>query len=104
MRLMSELAYRVMCQCLGCTNEAIYKVAAEWSDSTFNELKTYALACQAHLGALYADARVRCGNYTLAEGETLTAPGIFEFPPADLASTLVRRRELEEQLDSGAAD
>ena len=75
---MAEDHYRIVCQHDGCTNQAAFKVAAEWSDSTFRELKTYALACETHLEPLYRDARRRCGNYPLSEGESLMAPGVYE--------------------------
>ena len=91
------MSYRIVCQHAGCANEARYKVAAEWSDSEFQELKTYALACPEHLEELYRDARRRGGEYVLAEGESLGAPGIYELPSEGRVSSLVRRRELEEQ-------
>ena len=91
------MSHSVVCQQAGCAAEARYKVAAEWSDSEFQELKTYALACREHLAELYRDARRRCGNYVLAEGESLGAPGIYGLPPAGSPPSLVRRRELEEQ-------
>jgi len=94
---MSAEGYVIRCQQRGCDEPIRYKVAAEWSDNAFEELKTYALACAEHLEALYRDARRRAGQYKLSEGEQLNAPGIYEFAAEGSALPMERRRDLEAQ-------
>ena len=93
-----ESGYTIVCQEAGCDAKAGFKVAAEWSDSGHQELKTYALGCEAHLEQLYKSARERCGQYQLAEGEQLAAPGIYTFPTGGPVHPLQRRRDLEERF------
>ena len=41
--------YPVLCSCPCCGQPAVYKIAARWSDGVTQELKTYALSCEACL-------------------------------------------------------
>ena len=88
--------YPVRCYAPGCGEEATYKVAARWSDGQTDELKTYALVCEAHLPGLLAAARVKRAACRLAAGETLEEPGVYELSRGDRDQSLVRRPELEQ--------
>src|SRR3954462_12340381 len=63
--------YPVMCYAKGCPREAVYKIAAGWSDGVTSELKTYFLACETCLPELYRAAKVKKSACRLAAGETL---------------------------------
>jgi hypothetical protein len=92
----SELpAYPVMCYAKGCPREAVYKIAARWSDGVTSELKTYFLACESCLPELYRVAQVKKAACRLAAGETLGDPQVFEMTRGRRDRELVRRRELE---------
>ncbi len=68
----AQFTYLPRCSFPGCTNRAQLKVAADWSDGTFHELKTYALACENHLEPLQIAAELRRASFPLGEGESLT--------------------------------
>jgi hypothetical protein len=87
--------YQVMCYAKGCPREAVYKIAAGWSDGVTGELKTYFLACEQCLAELYRAARVKKAACRLAAGETLGDPQVFEITRGRRDRELVRRRELE---------
>ena len=70
--------YPVRCYAPGCSELAVYKVAARWSDGNTHELKTYSLACPACLSGLFAAAVVKRAACRLAPGETLEEPGVYE--------------------------
>ena len=69
--------YPVICYAPGCGREAIYKIAARWSDGLTEELKTYYLSCAKCLPILFQDARRKRDQCRLANGETLDTPGVF---------------------------
>ena len=87
--------YPVICYAPGCSNEAAFKVAAQWSDGITHELKTYYLACPACLADLYARAWRKRAACRLAPGESLEEPGIYELHRGERDRALLRRRELE---------
>ena len=87
--------YPVLCYADNCSNEAVYKIAAQWSDGVTSELKTYSLACAPCVSALFRDARARKAACRLAAGETLGEPEVFEMTRGRRDRDLVRRRELE---------
>ena len=87
--------YPVMCYAKGCPREAVYKIAARWSDGVTSELKTYFLACETCMPALYQAARVKKAACRLAAGETLGGPEVFEMTRGRRDRELVRRRERE---------
>jgi len=92
----SELpAYRVACYAPGCANEAVYKIAARWSDGVTSELKTYFLACESCLPELYRVAKVKKAACRLAAGESLGEPQVFEMNRGRRDRELVRRAEFE---------
>jgi hypothetical protein len=69
--------YPVHCGFDGCRVEARYKVAAPWSNGPIKELKTYALACDAHREPLLQSARLRRSTLTLADGELGGDVGVY---------------------------
>ena len=87
--------YPVMCYAKGCPHEAVYKIAAGWSDGVTSELKTYFLACESCLPELYRIAKVKKAECRLAAGESLGEPQVFEMTRGRRDRELVRRRELE---------
>ena len=40
----------VRCSLSNCHEPAAYKIAAQWSNGSFTELKSYGYACSDHLG------------------------------------------------------
>ncbi len=92
---MSRARYVVRCTVEGCQEPVKYKIAAEWSDRTIRELKTYGLACERHLELLYRRSCAKQVGYRLAEGETLGAPEIFQIEEGRRDRDLTRLSELE---------
>jgi hypothetical protein len=94
-RSMPMPPYTICCSQRGCSNPAVYKIAARWSDGITHELKTYALACAACLPAALERARTQRAACRLAPGETLDAPGIYELARGRRDYQLARRPDLE---------
>ena len=95
---MKTARYVVRCTAEDCQDAAGYKIAAEWSDGTLSELKTYGLACDRHLDLLLRRAREKRGRCRLAEGETLSDPRVFRLGTAQHDRELVRLPELETRV------
>jgi hypothetical protein len=87
--------YRVMCYAPGCPGEAVYKVAARWSDGVTSELKTYFLSCPECLPELYRAARKKKAACRVAPGEVLGHPEVYELARGRRDRQLVRRTDLE---------
>ncbi|HEX3146552.1 MAG TPA: hypothetical protein VHR66_00525 [Gemmataceae bacterium] len=87
--------YRVLCYAKDCENDAIFKIAARWSDGVTSELKTYSLACSKCVPVLFQDARIRKSACRLAAGESLGDPQVFEMIRGRRDRELLRRKELE---------
>ena len=87
--------YPVMCYAEECSNEAVFKIAARWSDGVTRELKTYFLACPGCLAELYRRAKLKKAACRLAAGETLGEPEVFEMTRGRRDRDLVRRADLE---------
>ena len=81
-------AYAVKCD---CEAPARFKIAAEWSDGTTRELKTYFLSCESCLRGHFLKAGPKQRACRLTPGETLSPPCIFELKDA----SPVRRHDLE---------
>jgi hypothetical protein len=90
----------VRCSISGCSEPAHYKIAANWSDGQFTELKTYGHACADHLGQVFREAEQRKADYQLAPGETLEEIGIYRFEPGKRDRQLQRLWGLEENYRS----
>ena len=96
---MGRVPFVVRCTVQGCPDPARYKIAAEWSDGTTKELKTYGLACEKHLESLFQRSRDKLRGCRTAEGESLSAPGIFRIEEGRRDRELVRLPELEARFD-----
>jgi len=92
---MSMAPYPVICYAPDCAHEAVYKVAARWSDGTIGELKTYYLSCPTCLPELYRQAAVKRNRCRMAPGETLSDPAIFLLVRGERDRKLIRCEELE---------
>lgn len=92
---MSRVPFAVRCTVQECQEQAQYKIAAEWSDGTTKELKTYGLACEKHLELLFRRSREKKQGCRLAEGETLGVPCIFRIEEGRRDRELVRSPDLE---------
>ena len=88
--------YRIACSEPGCPNEAVYKIAARWSDGLTSELKTYGLVCERCLPKWYRQSAARQSACRRARNETLDAPGIFRLERG------TRDAELERLFDREA--
>lgn len=85
----------VTCGVPECGNSATHKVAAPWSFGGFSELKCYGLACDAHTGAVFRDAKVRSKFHSLSLEETEGEIGIYEFETGKGDKKLERLEILE---------
>ncbi len=94
-------SYPIYCYRKGCGKPAIYKIAARWSDGVTEELKTYALCCEACLPDWYRWSREKQKACRLAARETLETPGIYRLHPGQRDRRLERMQELEDRLKDG---
>lgn len=69
--------YPVICSAPTCGQPARVKIAANWSDGTTYELKTYYLACERCVHELHAQARAKRKACRLTVGETLDEPAVY---------------------------
>jgi hypothetical protein len=95
--------YRIPCCSMGCTNEAVFKVAARWSDGLTGELKTYSLCCESCLAAEYWASRRKQADCRLAAGESLEVPGIYRLVRGQRDRDLQRLAEMELRLRANDA-
>lgn len=95
--------YPVLCYEPACGQEAIYKIAARWSDGVTHELKTYSLCCPACLADHFRSSLERHVKTQLIEGEHLERPGIYQLIGGWRDRNLLRLEDLEKELLSGAA-
>jgi hypothetical protein len=86
----------VPCSHPGCSQPAVYKIAARWSEGRLSELKTYGFACSDHLGPVFRDAEQRCRDYAPAPGETTEEIAIYRFEIGKRDRQLHRLWGLEE--------
>ena len=91
---MNRIPFVVRCTMQGCQETAGYKIASEWSDGTTKELKTYGLACEKHLEALFRRSREKQRGCHVAEGESLSTPHIFRIETDRRDRELVRLTDL----------
>ena len=73
--------YRPTCADPGCTEPAVYKVGAVWSDGTSRELKNYGLACEAHRHSQLERAQKRRDGLRLADGESVGPVALYVLDP-----------------------
>jgi hypothetical protein len=88
--LASSFHYEPKCSHEPCGRTAIYKIAAVWSDGTFCELKTYALACELHRQAMLERAAEKHNRLPLADTERADPVGVFRLQPRTRGATLKR--------------
>jgi hypothetical protein len=94
--------YPVRCQRTGCPNQAVYKIAAAWSDGVTRELKNYALCCADCLKDLYVASCCKQAACRLTPGERLERPGVFELARGLRDQQLGRLNDLENQFQSSS--
>jgi hypothetical protein len=90
--------YLVMCYAIGCPREAVFKIAARWSDGITEELKTYYLACTECLQSLFDEAMRKRDRCRLTSGETLEVPGVYRLNRGARDRRLERCTDLERQF------
>jgi hypothetical protein len=90
--------YIIRCYQPGCANEAVYKIAAQWSDGITSELKTYGLVCESCLAEWYRRSLAKQAKCRRAPHETLEPPGIYRLTRGSRDAQLQRLPELEERL------
>lgn len=93
--------FPIYCYTHGCKHEAVYKIAARWSDGRQSELKTYGLCCEACLPSWFKRSRQKQMQCRLTSGETLEPAGIYHLEHGQRDRTLPRMPELEESLRKG---
>ena len=91
-------SYPILCYHPGCGRPAIYKIASRWSDGVTQELKTYALSCEACLAEQFHASRQKQAACRRASGETLEPPGIYRLERGQRDHHLERLWELERGL------
>lgn len=90
----------VRCSLSRCGEPAAYKVAAQWSDGHFAELKTFGFACSDHLGPVFREAELRQQDYPTAPGETIEEIAIYKYEQGKRDRQLQRLWGLEENYRS----
>ena len=93
--------YVIRCYSKGCANEAVHKIASQWSDGVTGELKTYSLCCDRCLPARFHESRGKPAACRLAPGESLELPGIYRLGRGQRDRELEREADLEAQLIAG---
>ena len=82
--------YTPICSASECGGEAVYKIAAEWSNGISRELKNYGLACESHRDSQLARGQIHSEGLRLAEGETVGPVGVYRLHPGILDPRLDR--------------
>lgn len=93
--------YPIRCYQSGCPNEAVFKIAAPWSDGHTSELKTYGLTCAACLQVWYARSLTKQAGCRRAPDEVLGPPGIYRLERGRRDVQLQRLPEVEAALQRG---
>ena len=90
----------VRCSLSRCAEPAAYKIAAQWSDGSFSELKSYGFACSDHLGPVFREAEDRREDYQVGPGESLEEIAIYKYEQGRRDRQLQRLWGLEENYRS----
>ena len=90
----------VRCSLEHCHEAAAYKIAAQWSDGQFTELKSYGFACADHLGPVFREAEARREDHSMGPGETVEELAIYKFEQGKRDRVLQRLWGLEENYRS----
>ena len=88
--LRKRFDYTPICSAAGCGAEAIYKIAAPWSDGKSRELKNYGLACESHRDSQLARGKIHREGLRLAEGESVGPTGVYRLEPGAIDAKLSR--------------
>jgi hypothetical protein len=75
------LQYNVLCSAPGCSQQAIYKIGATWSDGKQRELKNYGMACEEHRVQQLERAKAQRDRLRLAEGESVGRVELYQLVP-----------------------
>lgn len=97
-------SYRIKCYTPECEADAVYKIAARWSDGAMQELKTYACACDDCLPDWYRRSCAKQMACRLTVGETLDVPSIFRLQRGERDRKLERQPDLEKSLQAAAPE
>ncbi len=90
--------YRLVCYQPGCGRDAVYKIAARWSDGLTEELKTYALTCETCLRPWFLESRKKQQACRRARGEKLDPPTVFALSRGQRDRQLEPRPDLEQHI------
>ena len=90
----------VRCSLPACVEPAAYKIAAQWSDGSFSELKSYGFACSDHLGPVFREAEERRQAREVRPGEILEEIAIYKYEQGRRDRQLQRLWGLEENYRS----
>ncbi len=90
----------VRCSLPGCHEPAAYKIAAQWSDGSFSELKSYGFACSDHLGPVFREAEQRRFEYEPRPGEIIEEIALYKYEQGKRDRQLQRLWGLEENYRS----
>ncbi len=90
----------VRCSLPHCAEPAAYKIAAQWSDGSFSELKSYGFSCSDHLGPVFREAEDRREEYQTGPGESLEEIAIYKYEQGRRDRQLQRLWGLEENYRS----
>jgi hypothetical protein len=88
----------VACNKAKCGKPAAYKIAAPWSHGSFNELKSYGLACSDHFGDAFREAQRRSKLHAPSVEETVGEIGIYNYEKGKRDKELERLGGLEASL------
>ena len=90
----------VRCSLAACREPAAYKIAAQWSQGSLSELKTYGFACSDHLGPVFRDAEDRNQDYEPGPGEVVEEIAIYKYENGKRDRLLQRLWGLEQNYRS----
>jgi hypothetical protein len=88
----------VVCSKAKCGKPAAYKIAAPWSYGSFQELKSYGLACSDHLGDAFRAAEGRSKLHEPSVEETVGEIGLYRYEKGKRDKELERLGGLEANL------
>lgn len=80
----------ILCGKKQCGKPAAYKIASPWSYGTFNELKSYGLACSEHFGDAFREAQVRAHLHHPSVEEKVGEIAIYRYEKGKLDKQMER--------------
>lgn len=91
--------YQPSCSAPGCPRPAVFKIAAQWSDGTSSELKSYGLACESHRQERLAEAQRRARLARRSEDEVVGPIEVYHLDPVRRDADLQRFQEDSESTE-----